>query len=182
MFFAKGGYEKILDFLGIERNIAVTPTITEVACELKGEPVIAGVGGTIIIYDEQGVTGYGSDGKWKWNEACTLENPVVSYCGGSVVYTDSGGTAAYAFGPEGILWRYGSEKKLMAVFGGDSGQICMIHEENEYLSAATIFEYDEKASELKELFTRKFGSHYMLAGAVSADGRQLALSLSLIHI
>ncbi|PWM20938.1 MAG: hypothetical protein DBX53_07560 [Clostridiales bacterium] len=176
VFFAKGGYEKILDFLGIERNIAVTPTITEVACELKGEPVIAGVGGTIIIYDEQGVTGYGSDGKWKWNEACTLENPVVSYCGGSVVYTDSGGTAAYAFGPEGILWRYGSEKKLMAVFGGASGQICMIHEENEYLSAATIFEYDEKSSELRELFTRKFGSHYMLAGAVSPDGRQLALS------
>ena len=62
VFFAKGGYEKFLDLLGIERNIAVTPTITEVACELKGEPVIAGVGGTIIIYDEQGVTGYGSDG------------------------------------------------------------------------------------------------------------------------
>lgn len=176
VFFAKGGYEKILDLLGIERNIAVTPTITEVACELKGEPVIAGIGGTIIIYDEQGVTGYGSDGKWKWNEACTLENPVVSYCGSSVVYTDSGGTAAYAFGPEGILWRYGSEKKLMAVFGGASGQICMIHEENEYLSAATTFEYDEKSSELRELFTRKFGSHYMLAGAVSPDGRQLALS------
>lgn len=39
VFFAKGGYEKILDLLGIERNIAVTPTFTEVACELKANPL-----------------------------------------------------------------------------------------------------------------------------------------------
>lgn len=90
VFFVKGGYEKILDFLGIERNISVTPVITEVECKLKGEPVVAGIGATTIIYDEQGVTGYASDGKWKWNEPCTLENPVVSYCDDSVIFTDVG--------------------------------------------------------------------------------------------
>ncbi len=176
VFFVKGGYEKILDFLGIERNIAVTPVITEIECELKGEPVIGGINGTTMIYDEQGVTGYASDGKWKWNEACTLQNPVVSYCNGNVIFTDVGGTVVYAFGSDGIVWRYGSEKKIKAVFGGAGGYLCVIHEENEYLSAVTVFENQKNASELKELFTRKFGSHYMLTGAVSPDGKQMAVS------
>ncbi|MFR1517398.1 MAG: DUF5711 family protein [Clostridia bacterium] len=176
VFFVKGGYEKILDFLGIERNISVTPTITEVECELKGEPVIGGIGGTTIIYDEQGVTGYDAKGKWKWNEACRMENPVVSYGDDCVIFTDVGGTVIFAFNENGIVWRYGSENKVKATFGGASGYICVIHEEKEYLSAVTVFEHQKKSSELKELFTRKFGSHYMLTGAVSADGKQIAVS------
>jgi hypothetical protein len=176
VFFVKGGYEKILDFFGIERNISVTPVITEVECKLKGEPVVAGIGATTIIYDEQGVTGYASDGKWKWNEPCTLENPVVSYCDDSVIFTDVGGTVVYAFNADGIAWRYGSDKKVKAVFGGAPGYVCIIHEETEYLSAVTVFAHQKKSSELKELFTRKFGSHYMLTGAVSPDGKQMAVS------
>lgn len=175
VFFACGGYEKVLDMLGIKRDISVTPTVTRVECEVRGKPIISGTDDTIIIYDEQGVTGYSSDGKWKWNEPCSMTSPIVSYCGDTVVYTDSEGTASYAFGANGLVWRFGGENKVRSVFGR-AGYICMIHDEKEYLSALTVYEYDSKTSSLKERFTRKFGAHYMLTGDVSFDGKQLALS------
>ncbi len=175
VFFASGGYEKILDLLGIKHDISVTPVLTYVDCEVRGEPVVGGTGNTVIIYDEQGVTGYSQDGKWKWNEPCSLSSPSVSYCGGTVVYTDSQGTAAYAFNEDGSVWRYGSEQKIRCVFGNGE-YVCMIHDEDSYLSAVSVFKYDSKKNSLQELFTRKFGSHYMVAGAVSDDGKQMAVS------
>lgn len=177
IFFAKGGYEKILDLFGIERSIAVTPVITQIDCEIKGEPKAGGINGTTVIYDEQGVTGYDSAGKWKWNEACSFVNPVVSYLNNSVVFTDVGGTTAYAFNENGLVWRYGSENKIFSIFGSTStGYICILHEEKDYISAVSVYENKKKSSELTELFTRKFGSHYMLAGAVSGDGKQLSVT------
>lgn len=175
VFFAAGGYEKLLDMLGIKRDISVTPTLTRVECEIRGEPVVSGTGDTVILYDEQGVTGYSSDGKWIWNEPCSLASPVVSYCGDKVVYTDAGGTAAYAFGTNGLVWRKNIDNPIRSVFGNDK-YICMIHDENDYLSALTVFEYDSKTASLTELFTKKFGSHYMVTGAVSPDGKQMAVS------
>lgn len=177
VFFAKGGYEKLLDILGIERNIAVTPKLTEVECNLKGGAVVGGIGGTTILYDEQGITGYATDGKWKWNEPCTLENPVISYIDGSVIFADVGGTVIYAFNADGMVWRYGSDSKIKSVFGNPtSNYICVVHEEKEYLSAVTVFEHQKKSKELTQLFTRKFGTHHMLTGAVLEDGKQLAVS------
>ena len=174
VFFVKGGYETLLDFLDIHRDVSVTPTITEVECSLRGTPVVGGIDGTAIIYDEQGVTGYSPDGKWKWNEACSMVNPVVSYANDCVIFADVGGTVICAFNADGLVWRYGSTNPLISVFGG-ADYICVIQEEKEYLSSVTVFE-NKKRSELKEIFTRKFGTHYMLTGAVSADGKQLAVS------
>ena len=175
VFFAVGGYEKILDFLGIERDVSVTPTVTYVEAEIKGNILLAGKNCTTIVYDEQGVTGYGTDGKWKWHEMCSVSNPAFSDCGEFAVVADVGGTAAYAFDKNGIVWKYGSGNVIKSVFGKGKF-ICIIHEENEYLSAATIYEYDSKTSSLKELFTRKFSTHYMLTGAISNNGKQMVLS------
>ena len=36
IFFAMGGYEKILDFVGIERDVSVTPTVISVEAQIKG--------------------------------------------------------------------------------------------------------------------------------------------------
>lgn len=175
VFFAVGGYEKILDFLGIERDVSVTPTVTYVEAEIKGNILLAGKNGTTIVYDEQGVTGYGTDGKWKWHEMCSVSNPAFSDCGEFAVVADVGGTAAYAFDENGIVWKYGSGNVIKSVFGKGKF-ICIIHEENEYLSAATIYEYDSKTSSIQELFTRKFSTHYMLTGAISNNGKQMVLS------
>lgn len=175
VFFAIGGYEKILDFLGIERDISVTPTVTYVEAEIKGNILLAGNNGTTIVYDEQGVTGYGIDGKWKWHEMCSVSNPAFSNCGDFAVVADVGGTAAYAFDKNGLVWKHGSGNVIKSVFGKGKF-VCIIHEENEYLSAATVYEYDLKTSSLKELFTRKFSTHYMLTGAISNNGKQMVLS------
>lgn len=175
IFFAMGGYEKILDFVGIERDVSVTPTVISVEAQIKGNVILAGNQGTTIVYDEQGVTGYGADGKWKWNEKCSVSNPAVFDCGDFVVVTDIGGTAAYAFNKDGQVWKYGSQEKIKSVFGNGK-YICIIHDEKEYSSAATVYEYDSKTSSLKEKFTRKFGSYYMLTGAISNDGKQMVLS------
>ena len=175
IFFATGGYEKILDFMGIERDVSVTPTVVSVEAQLKGNVILAGNQGTTIVYDEQGVTGYGTDGKWKWNEKCSVSNPSVFDCGDFVVVADVGGTAAYAFNKDGQVWKYGSQEKIKSVFGKGK-YVCIIHEEKEYSSAATVYEYDSKTSSLKEKFTRKFGSYYMLTGAISNDGKQMVLS------
>lgn len=175
LFFAFGGYEKILDFLGIERDVAVTPTIVSVEAEIKGEVTLAGIGGTTVLYDEKGFAGYGTDGKWKWKEEKSLSNPYVFDCGDFTVVADIGGTAVYAFNKDGLAWRYGNQAKIKSVFGKGK-YVCIIHEEKEYLSAATVYEYDSKTATLKEKFTRKFSSYYMLTGAISNDSKQLVLS------
>lgn len=175
VFFAVGGYEKILDLFGIERDVEVTPTVLSVEAEIKGTPLLAGKGGVAIVYDEQGVTGYGSDGKWKWHIECSVSNPTFTDCGDFAVIADIGGTAAYAFNKNGAVWKYGSGNVIKSVFGRGK-YICIVHEEKEYLSAATVYEFDAKTSSLKELFTRKFGSHYILTGAISKDCKQMVLS------
>ena len=175
VFFALGGYEKILDFIGIERDVSVTPTVISVEAEVKGTTLLAGENGVAIVYDEQGVTGYGADGKWKWNTKCSVNNPTVTDCGDFSVIADIGGTAAYAFDDRGAVWQYGSGNVIKSVFGRGK-YVCVVHEEKEYLSAVTVYEYDSKTSTLKELFKRKFGSHYILTGAISEDCKQMVLS------
>lgn len=175
VFFVAGGYENLLDMFGVERDVSVTPTITLVEAEINGTVVIAGNGGTTIVYDEHGVTGYGADGKWKWNEKCSVNNPKVTDCGDFAVIADVGGTAAYAFDKTGVVWKYGRDNTIKSVFGKGK-YICVIHDEKEYLSAVTVYEYEKKTSSLKELFTRKFSSHYMITGAISNDGKQMVLS------
>ena len=175
VFFAAGGYEKILDLFGIERDVKVTPKVLSVEAEIKGTPVLAGKGGVSIVYDEQGVTGYGVDGKWKWHVECSVNNPGFTDCGDFAVIADIGGTAAYAFDKNGAVWKYGSGNVIKSVFGRGK-YVCIVHEEKEYLSAATVYEFESKTSTLKELFTRKFGSHYILTGAISKDCKQMVLS------
>lgn len=175
VFFAVGGYEKILDFLGIERDVSVTPTVLSVEAELKGSTLLAGKNSVAIVYDEQGVTGYGADGKWKWHVESSVSNPTVTDCGDFAVIADIGGTAAYAFNQNGAVWQFGSGSVIKSVFGRGK-YVCVVHEEKEYLSAATMYEYDSKTSTLKELFTRKFGAHYMLTGTISEDCKQMVLS------
>ena len=176
VFFIAGGYERLLDLFGIERDISVKPSITEFNVDLKGTTLITGVGETTIVYDENGMTGYSKDGKWKWNETCVFSNPSVYTYDKFVIFADIGGTAAYAFNENGNTWRFGGNNKIKAVFAGSSDCVCIIHEESEYLSAVSVYKYDGKTSSLSELFTRKFSSHYMLSGSVSDDGKQIALS------
>jgi len=175
IFFSLGGYEKILDFLGIETDVSVVPTSISVDAEIKGTVTLAGIEGTTILYDEKGFTGYGTDGKWKWDANFSVRNPSVFDCGEFTVVADIGGTAVYAFNKDGLVWKYGNQTKIKSGFGRDK-YVCIIHEEKEYLSAATVYEYDSKTSSLREKFTRKFSSYYMTTGAISSDGKQMVLS------
>lgn len=176
VFFISGGYEKVLDLLGIERDVSVEPKVTKLDTDVREKALIFGINNTLIIYDEHGVTGYAKDGKWKWNFQCDLTEPAVSSCNSFVILYDIGGKAVYAFNADGLVWRFGSEQKIKSVFAGGENCICVMHEEPEYLCAVSVYNYDAKTMGLKEQFKRKFGSHYMLAGAVSQDGKQIAVS------
>lgn len=175
IFFATGAYESFLDFLGIERDVSVVPTITEVSAEFRGEIYLSGIGDVSMVYDEQGVTGYDKSGKWIWNEACSVKKPMICKGDDYVIIADLGGTAIYTFNKDGAFWKYGTTNNIISVFcKGD--YVGIIHEENEYLSAVTLLRYDEESKSIKENFTRKISNHYMITGAISPDFKQIALS------
>lgn len=175
IFFATGAYESFLDFLGVERDVSAVPTITEVSAEFRGEIHLAGTENVSMIYDEQGVTGYDKSGKWIWNEACSVKNPMICKGDDYILIADLGGTAIYTFNKDGAFWKYGIKNNIISVFcKGD--YVGVIHEEDEYLSAVTLLHYDKNIKGMKEDFTRKISNHYMLTGAISPDYKQIALS------
>lgn len=174
IFFFSGIYERFLDFLGIQRDVSVVPTITEISAEVRGEIDIGGTKNVFMVHDEKGVTGYDISGQWIWNEACSIENPFVQECDKYTVIADIGGTAVYAFGKDGVCWKYGAANPIISVFArGDF--VGIIHEENEYLCALSMFKHNSKTKSLEEVFTKKISNHYMISGAISKDCKQIAL-------
>ena len=175
VFFATGAYESFLDLLGIQRDVSVMPTITEVSAEFKGDVYLSGISDVSMIYDEQGVTGYDKSGKWIWNEACSVKKPMILKSDNYVLIAELGGTAIYAFNKDGAYWKYGVDNNIISVFCRDN-YVGVIHEESEYLSAVTLLQYDAESKVIREKFTRKISNHYMITGAISLDCKQIVLS------
>ncbi len=170
-----GAYEKFLGLFGIQSDVSVAPKITEVSASFSGDVHLTGNNETIMVYDEQGVTGYDTSGQWVWNESCSVSNPAIYNCDEYVAIADIGGTAIYSFNENGAFWKHGTSEPIVSIFCKDN-YVGIIHEKNEYLSALTMYKYNDKTNSLDEVFERKFASHYMIAGAISSDCKQIAIS------
>src|SRR5690554_3523534 len=75
--YATGGYEKLLSILGLKGDVFVEAKGNIIEYSPKGESVVAAVNGTIIVCDENGVTGLDETGKWKWNSFFEFNNPFI---------------------------------------------------------------------------------------------------------
>ena len=170
-----GIYEKLLDAMGIRRDISVVPVLTTLECEPRGEYVIGAVADSIILCDENGVTGLDRDGVWKWNVRCTIENPLMRCEDDFVLLSEYGGKCVWAFDGNGQRFRYDSELPIIGAFAGDSGEtLIVLCKQSDFETSATYLSC--AAGTLREVFTRKFGTYHMIAGAQPQTQDFLALS------
>ncbi len=173
--YSFGVYEQLLDWIGVERDISVTPTATKIAYVPRGTPTVGSTKDCIIIYDENGVTGLTPAGEWKWNVAYSVETPVMKSYASFLLLCDYGNKTILAFDGNGLRWRYDAEMPIVGCFASDVGDHLMVLcSQKDFATSATYFTCDEK--EIKEVFTRKFGTYYMIAGAAGKNQAQLALS------
>lgn len=173
--YSFGIYEKLLDAIGVKRDISVTPVLTQIEYEPRGEYVVGAVDDCIILCDENGVTGLDRNGVWKWNVNCTIENPLMR-CGASfVLLSEYGGKCVWAFDGNGQRFRYDSELPIIGAFSGDAGDSLMILcKQSEFETSATYLNCS--GGTLSEVFTRKFGTYHMITAAQSVRPDFLALS------
>ena len=169
-----GAYEKLLSRMGIKGDVYVDPVGVVIDYTPKGRCVSTAVKDTIIIADEDGVTGLDREGKWKWNKFYDLNDPVFETYKNLVLLTDVGGTSVFAFNEEGLLWQLQFDKGIIASYYNEKTKhILVLHNEDEYKTCLTV--YDAKNNN-KPLFTRKFGAYYMTKADISSDASQLAVS------
>ena len=170
-----GIYEKLLDSLGVKRDISVTPVLTTIEYAPRGEYVIGALKDCIILCDENGVTGLDRDGVWKWNIHCTIEHPLMRCEESFVLLSEYGGKCVWAFDEHGQRFRYDSQLPILGAFAGDSGEtLIVLCKQSEFETSATYLNCNEGT--LSEVFTRKFGTYHMIAGAQPVRPDFLALS------
>ena len=111
-----GGYEAFLDCIGVERDVEIRPEGRELDCSVGAVSICKATDNTIVIYDENGVTGYSPDGVWKWNTQCAFANPVLQSYKNFVLLADIEGHLIWAFDSDGIAWKYNFDNKVTGVF------------------------------------------------------------------
>ena len=140
------------------------PTVERIPFTPEGYYCFGTAGDTVIVYDENGVTGIDTKGNWKWNVSCFAASPVISSCGDVMLITDQGGDNVWAFSKDGLLWRYSDPFGVTGAFAsGDGSNAVIFCKDEEFYTKAVYIKYEK--GEIKELFNRKFGTGYMVSGA-----------------
>ncbi len=170
-----GLYERLLDAMGVERDISVEAVATELEYVPRGAYQIGAIEDCIIIYDENGVTGLDRFGGWKWNLSCTAENPVMNCYKDFLLLTDYNGKTVWAFDKDGQRWYYESDEPVVGAFSTDEGDSVMLLCGQEDFETSVTYLTCNKGV-LTPVFTRKFGTYHMIAGTRSANKAHLALS------
>lgn len=169
-----GIYEKFLYLIGIRSDHYVEAVGRIIEYQPKGENTCVALNGTIIVVDENGVTGLDSDGKWKWNVFFEFQKPVITTYSEVALLTDVGGTGVFCFNESGLLWHILHDKGVIASYINEkTGNLSVIHKEDSYKTSVTV--YDIK-NDNKPLFSRKFGAYYMMNVDISSDSSQMCLS------
>ncbi len=173
VFYSVGGYEWFLLRMGW-KDVSVEPSGVFLEYIPTGAYKVAAIGNTILVCDENGVTGLDRDGKWKWQTSFEFRAPTLVANSDYVLLSDVGGTGVYAFGEDGLLWKEIYPDGVIGAFAAAGNQkITVIHQASSYKSAATLLDWKQ---DNRAVFSRKFGSYYMLTGSVSMDGSQMAVS------
>lgn len=166
-----GGYEAFLDCVGIARNVELRPVGVELPCPVGAVSICKATKDTIVIYDENGVTGYSPDGVWKWNTQCSFANPVLQSYNNFALLTDIGGHLIWAFDTDGIAWKYNFDNKVTGVFlSRDEKILYVIHDTADFLSAVSEIPVDSiSKGEPRIRYTRKFVSYHSLCVAQNSQ-------------
>lgn len=156
-----GGYEKFLDCVGVDRDVTIRPEGVNLQCTIGTSSLCAAIDDTVIVYDENGVTGYSSKGVWKWNTTCSFMSPVLQSYKNFVLLTDVGGHLIWAFDGDGILWKYNFADKVTGVFvSKDEKNLFVAHEIADFTSAVSMVAIDSLIKEDPHIkYTRKFVSY-----------------------
>lgn len=174
LLMATGVYEKFLKLVGVETDRFVEAKGQIIEYQPKGDNICVALKDTIIVVDENGVTGLDEDGKWKWNVFFEFNRPVVTTYSEIALITDVGGTGVFCFNESGLSWHILQDKGVIASYiNEETGYLSVIHNEDNYKSCVTV--YDIK-NDNKPLFSRKFGAYYMMTADISADSSQMCLS------
>ena len=171
-----GGYEFFLDCVGAKMYTEVRPVGVELNCAVGAASLCTSTKNTIIIYDENGVTGYSKDGLWKWNTQCAFDNPSLQSYGEFVILTDVDGHLIWAFDSDGVAWKYNFEQIVRGVFvSKDLKKIFVIHDTDDFTSAVSEVPISSLAAgEPAIKYTRKFVSYHSICVASSTS--QIAIT------
>ena len=171
-----GGYEFFLDCVGAKRYVEVRPVGRELDCVVSVSSICTSTRDTIIIYDENGVTGYSEDGIWKWNIQCAFDNPILQSYGDFVILTNVDGHLIWAFDSAGIAWKYNFDKVVRGVFvSKDLKKLFIIHDSDDFTSAVSEVSLALLAKgEPTVKYTRKFVSYHSIC--VAASSSQIAIT------
>ncbi len=167
-------FDKLMTVTGLKADKYVEARGVIIDYKPKGKFICTSINNTIIVIDENGITGLNYEGKWKWNIFYELLNPQVITYNSMVLITDTGGTSIFSFNESGLLWQMQFDQGVIASYYSDSTKhLSVIHKEDKYKTCITV--YDTK-DDNKPLFTRKFGAYYMMNADISSDASQLCVS------
>lgn len=171
-----GGYEFFMDCVGIDRYVEVRPVGNELSCTVGTTSLCATTKDTIFIYDENGVSGYSTDGLWKWNTQCAFEKPSLQSYEDFVILTDIDGHLIWGFNSDGILWKYNYDSAVKGVFvSSDLKNMYIIHEAQDFTSAVSEVSIESIISgNPKTKYTRKFVSYHSIC--VASSNTQVAIT------
>jgi len=172
-FLLFDGKDELMSKFEFFKESQVAPKTIDVSYVPEGDCRVTAVNDTVIICDDKGVTGVTSQGLWKWNVPIMFDDPCFTFNTSYVLITDTEGTMLYAFNEDGMMWQEAFSEGIIGVTPTKDSKFMVLHNSYLYKSAVTAFNY---SSEVKGLFERKYGEYYMISGAVSKSGEQVAVS------
>ncbi|MBE7065345.1 MAG: hypothetical protein E7384_06000 [Ruminococcaceae bacterium] len=174
LFFVTGIYKNVFEFLGFDVKREYKADGIAVEFTPHGNYKISGADDTIVIFDENGVTGYDNGGSWKWHNDAKFIDPVLQSYDDFVLIHDPESKIVSAFNSAGIMWSKTFDNKIRnAVAHDGTGFVSIITDSEEYNSEVYIIDYKNN---LKDIFSGKFVDEFVVNVSVSPDCSQFALS------
>lgn len=174
VFFVTDAYKPVFEFLGFDVSREYVSEGVTVSFAPHGEYAISAADDTIVVFDENGVTGYDNGGVWKWHSDAKFVSPILKSYDDFVLISDSESRCVSAFNSKGIIWTKTFDNKIRnAVVHDGTDFISIITESEEYNSEIYIVDYKQNS---KVIFSGKFVDEYIVSASIAPDRSQFILS------
>lgn len=174
VFFVTDAYKPVFEFLGFDVSREYVSDGITVSFSPHGEYGISAADDTIVVFDENGVTGYDNGGVWKWHSNAKFVAPVLKSYDDFVLISDSESRCVSAFDSTGIIWTKTFDNKIRnAIVHEGTDFISIITESSEYNSEIYIIDYKQNS---KVIFSGKFVDEYIISTSIAPDRSQFVLS------
>ena len=164
---------------GVKVDMQYIPVTSDVQYAGGEGAVVTYSSGCLFVFDNGVAACHDMTGGFLWDyDLKDVVTPAILTFRDCVIVYDTEGTVVCALGKNGVIW----EKRL----GGDidgvfynrkAGVAAVVYNRDGemYKSAVDVFAVGENGT-VKDLFTKNYTSQYILAAAVSDDGKSLAVS------